>query len=1030
MAHPTDWKSSLFCRPPTVDGMKELNALITCPQELTRITELEPRWTSALLSLQAHGSHNDGGHLETDNGFHAFTDLHYRTGFSKVQKATQDDRLNNWLTGGSTIVLHHPGATSPNADVVPESLKAEVYVNPRVLAEHQELHPVLAQITQTFIADYAAPLAHAFAETRSRKWGKSTPSKGNATPSKGKEKFDTILPLVPLPVSPNSAHFVFHGRPAGSLECLLNSSSHILSYAPSPYDGNVIWEPTQVQIRHACADYNKSGGSASVPSSSHPSSSHPSSSHPSSSRPSISQPSSLPPSISRPSRSYRVEQSSAGTETQKLVLRVNRPAKSLGAPVTFYETSDSDNNNDFNVFNSPQRYPPVTPTSTRSVKKAVSFVPPPSLITYSISEPQTSRVSTLVPFGMKTEAALEELGYPDAFHSICTSIRKQYLTKNWVTKLQELAGIPKLLCYSVRATHTTIMFGFRSHNSRRLVPRTRGPYVKVSKEVQQQLTERRRAKRLDEDHEIQLVLNYINAKATDLAVKFKQPRRRYLERFSLGSVVHHRKRHKTSIEANSSTDKKSNVSELVKKASDYHELTDQQKEELIIEFDKVKKGAQDRPPNITARTRAAECARSFQFVREELEALNLNKRVGAEAFVVMVRGVSDFAMAPKAFFTSPATEQFVRLYLRKDIAKMATDFESTVLANGLVINTASNHRERVAKAKTAIRIGLRASLCEVTEDPSATVEFTRYNDLVRDYHVKLVGWNHPQWANPSDLKGGIESLEKVASAIAEGTCKFVSITHEEVEERMNRIKNGEKLTPELEPPMPPDALPSASPPTTATPLPSASPPTTATPLPSASPPTTATPSTGPLPNSSHPSPSPLEHENDSGPSPFENENDSGPSPFEDDNSPVPTESTRISSITDDLVDPALRELGNSSTAPVERLPSQSDSTTPSQPPIPTPSQPQPRATASPLPANEDALVSVTNHNRKRPVDDMTPSEGQRPKRAHKLTEKAQQLCSLDSDSCETDKVQRRKAKGGQRAKKSRAVIESDQENTM
>lgn len=96
MANPTDWKSSLFYRPPTVDGMKELNALIACPQELTRITGLEPRWTSALLSLQAHGSHNDGRHLETDNSFHTFTDLHYRTGFSKVQKATQDDRLNNW----------------------------------------------------------------------------------------------------------------------------------------------------------------------------------------------------------------------------------------------------------------------------------------------------------------------------------------------------------------------------------------------------------------------------------------------------------------------------------------------------------------------------------------------------------------------------------------------------------------------------------------------------------------------------------------------------------------------------------------------------------------------------------------------------------------------------------------------------------------------------------------------------------------------------------------------------------------------
>ncbi|KAG1727583.1 uncharacterized protein EDB91DRAFT_1253844 [Suillus paluster] len=430
MAHPTDWKSSQFNRPPTVDGMKELNTLIACPQELTRITGSEPHWMSALLSLQAHGSHNDGGHLETNNGFHTFTDLHYSTGFSKVQKATQDNRLNNWcshithtnnilncifdlctildrLTGGSTIILHHPGATSPNADVVPESLKAEVYINPRVLAEHQELHPVLAQITQTFIADY---VLH---------WH---------------------MPLLRLAVASGFPcqylqtlrTLSFMDCPAGSLESLLNSSSHILSYAPL-YDGNVIWEPTQVQIRHACTDYNNSGGSASVPSSSHPSSLHPSISHPSS----------LPPSILCPSRSFCVEPSSAGTETQKLVLHVNKPAKSLHAPVTFYKTSDSDNNNDINVFNSPQQYPPVTPTSTHSVKRAVSFVPPPSLITYSISEPQTSRISTLVPFGKKTEAALEELGYPDVFHSICTSIQKQYLTKKWVMKLQELAKIPK-----------------------------------------------------------------------------------------------------------------------------------------------------------------------------------------------------------------------------------------------------------------------------------------------------------------------------------------------------------------------------------------------------------------------------------------------------------------------------------------------------------------------------------------------------------------------------------------------------------
>jgi hypothetical protein len=68
--------------------------------------------------------------------------------------------------GGSTIVLHHPGTTSPGLDVSPENLKAEVYVNPKVLLDHHELHSVIAQMSQLFIADYVTPLAQAFAENQ------------------------------------------------------------------------------------------------------------------------------------------------------------------------------------------------------------------------------------------------------------------------------------------------------------------------------------------------------------------------------------------------------------------------------------------------------------------------------------------------------------------------------------------------------------------------------------------------------------------------------------------------------------------------------------------------------------------------------------------------------------------------------------------------------------------------------------------------------------------------------------------------
>ncbi|KAG2032716.1 hypothetical protein BDR03DRAFT_835929, partial [Suillus americanus] len=304
-----------------------------------------------------------------------------------------------------------------------------------------------------------------------------------------------------------------------------------------------------------------------------------------------------------------------------------------------------------------------------------------------------------------------------------------------------------------------------------------------------------------EDQEVQAVLNYLEMKATELALKFKQPRRRYLEQFLLGSVPHRRKRNKTSAwhaflhfkgagkYLLTFYNGRSNIVDLVKDKAEYHSLKKAEKETLIKEFNQVKASASQRPPTITARSRAAECARSFQFVKEELDALK--QRVGVEAIVFMVRGVSDFAMAPKAFFSSAAAEQFVRLYLRKDIAQLATEFESTILANGVILSL------------LLVSLALTQFTGELTGDAKASVEFMHYEDcVVQRYLVKLVGWNHPQWVNPSDLKGGIDALEKVAEALSKGTCRFVKITQDEVEERQRRIAAGEKLTPELEPPVP------------------------------------------------------------------------------------------------------------------------------------------------------------------------------------------------------------------------------------
>ena len=61
--------------------------------------------------------------------------------------------------------------------------------------------------------------------------------------------------------------------------------------------------------------------------------------------------------------------------------------------------------------------------------------------------------------------------------------------------------------------------------------------------------------------------------------------------------------------------------------------------------------------------------------------------------------------------------------------------------------------------------------------------------------VKLVGWCHNEWGNPSNLKGGVEPLEALAQAVSDKKCKFVQITRQDADEHMKCIEAGEILTP-------------------------------------------------------------------------------------------------------------------------------------------------------------------------------------------------------------------------------------------
>ncbi|KAG1900854.1 uncharacterized protein F5891DRAFT_1188352 [Suillus fuscotomentosus] len=390
---------------------------------------------------------------------------------------------------------------------------------------------------------------------------------------------------------------------------------------------------------------------------------------------------------------------------------------------------------------------------------------------------------------------------------------------------------------------------------------------------------------------------------------------------------------------------------------------------MVEEFEKIKTSGMSKLVNITAHTRLAEVNSSFAAMVSKAEALK--ERVGTESLIVTVNVVS----------------QFVRTLLREDPMKLGIKMESTVLAGLAPQNVLSmSYTDRKLAAKQGIRSGLNESLVKVTENPNTTLEFIRYERMVQEHLAKLVGWCHNEWGNPSNLKGGVDTLEALAWAVSDEKCKFVRITRQEADERIKHIKAGEILTPNKV-----DQEPEESP---------------VIPVDS----NTYTNQIDHLPTSMSSS-SPTSPEHAMPLTPAQNVA-SGPAP------------RTTSEITNDLIDPALRASPSIPNVSISSPPlatetssshgSHTESLLPNtQPPNGNPFLLTPSASNSTL-LQSNVLAILTNH--KRGAQHVADGLRVPSKRRRKLTEKAALY------------VASRKSKKSKRDRKSTAVVESDEEN--
>ncbi|KAH7903070.1 hypothetical protein BJ138DRAFT_1107992, partial [Hygrophoropsis aurantiaca] len=592
----TPWQQSRIYQPPTWAGFQEFAASFPSPEALSGIDDINSRWKSSLIALLAHNSHRDDDHLKNALHLHPLTIEHYRTGKTKLQKASGSDSMSNWrertlyidairrtthdlctmhdrLTGGTTVLLQHPGATEPGIAIKPENLKADVYLNPRMIAAHPELHHVAAEIVQIFVERWALANVQDFRAAReSLGWDYS--SKGKAPVEYTPHNYFT-LPLIPSPISSASTHFIIPGRPHGVLQELA-LSQQVKSSVPSLANNAIIWESTDVPT----------SSSDTIPAPITPSpSAHLAHTSPQAKKKNadVVVVPALPRSASADSAKATPLKMTPSTSTSSFTSS-HKPVR-----ITTYDDSDTyPEAPEIWTFQDSSSTQPHIVNKGRSAQfhsSPISFAgfSSPSQSNRSPSKPQPIRI-----FGTHTSAALRANGLPDKIHRLCFRLVEDLTPEKWANELIAFEGAGNITPEMAEAIARAMIIG-----------RSRPPRVRVSAEVQAQLNQRRNDKRLSEDQDVQDVLDYIENRATDLAIKHHRPRRRYLERFLIGSSARHCRHAKTSAwsaymhfkgkadNADKMDGAKDNLTELVK-TSEYHTLSTEERQQLITEFDCLK----------------------------------------------------------------------------------------------------------------------------------------------------------------------------------------------------------------------------------------------------------------------------------------------------------------------------------------------------------------------------------------------------------------------------------------------------------
>ncbi|KAG1871317.1 hypothetical protein DFJ58DRAFT_644462, partial [Suillus subalutaceus] len=238
-------------------------------------------------------------------------------------------------------------------------------------------------------------------------------------------------------------------------------------------------------------------------------------------------------------------------------------------------------------------------------------------------------------------------------------------------------------------------------------------------------------------------------------------------------------------------------------ADEYHELSQEDKDQLIKEYDENREH-KTKGKRISLRSKINDIMQTLRAVETEL--IKLQCRTGVESIVYSTRGSTDLALRGITFNTE-GVDNFMESTMNIDSQDLMSKMEGYAMQGNLDISTsntydlmagaAKSHQDCCSKARGETRHIINQKLQEITGNPQATMQWTEYwRNIVQRYHIVCEGWpSTVPFKNLSEASSSLPELKMLQDKWESGAIKWKHLEEEEyqqlLQERLQNIDNGE-----------------------------------------------------------------------------------------------------------------------------------------------------------------------------------------------------------------------------------------------